>query len=186
MVERLHALRFTSLAIMTSAAALATAQPAVPANVPLGPGTQRLSEGTAHLVASLLAYVRWPARPEALRVCIAGPAQHADLIGAQQVAGDGAIAARAVQPGSPGAAAGCDALYIGGLAPAATAQAVAAVRGRPVVTIVENDPACRSEAMFCLVYGPDAISFRLNVDAVSRSPVRVDPRVLRLARGQGG
>lgn len=169
---------------MLSAANPAVAGPVVPANVPLGPGAQRQPEGTALLVAALLAYVRWPTRPDPVRVCIAGPAQHAGLIGDKPVPGDGAIAVRTVPPGSPNAAAGCDALYVGGLSAPATTQAVAAVRGRPVVTIVENDPACRSEAMFCLVYGAETLSFRLNVDAVSRSPVRVDPRVLRLAREQ--
>jgi hypothetical protein len=37
--------------------------------------------------------------------------------------------------------------------------------------------------MFVLTYQPDALSFRLNVDAVSRSGLKVDPRVLRVAQG---
>lgn len=57
------------------------------------------------------------------------------------------------------------------------------VRGAPIVTIAENDPACRSEAMFCLVFLEDAMAFQLNIDAVSRSGVRIDPRVLRMSQG---
>jgi hypothetical protein len=37
--------------------------------------------------------------------------------------------------------------------------------------------------MFCLVYLPRALTFQLNIDAVSRSGLSVDPRVLRLSRG---
>lgn len=173
-----------TLAAMLLAACPAWAQSVTPANVPLGPGEERVTEGTARLVSSLFAYVRWPERPQPVRLCVAGPALYAGRIGSATIPGDGPIAVRTVAAGSPDEAASCDALYVGGLNPAATARAIAAVRGRPVITIAENDPTCQSEAMFCLLYGADAISFRLNVDAVSRSAVRVDPRVLRMARGQ--
>jgi hypothetical protein len=33
---------------------------------------------------------------------------------------------------------------------------------------------------------PDRIGFRLSIDAVSRSAVRIDPRVLRIALPEGG
>ena len=59
---------------------------------------------------------------------------------------------------------------------------IASTTGRPVVTIVEADLACRSGAMFCLLYAPQSLSFRLSIDAVSRSTVRIDPRVLRLRK----
>ena len=62
-------------------------------------------------------------------------------------------------------------------------QLVAAARGNGVLTIAEADPACRSQAMFCMVYEPRAVSFRMNLDAIARSGLRVDPRVLRLAEG---
>jgi hypothetical protein len=39
--------------------------------------------------------------------------------------------------------------------------------------------------MFCLQVAPDRLSFLLNVDAIARSPLRVDPRVLRLAQFNG-
>ena len=77
----------------------------------------------------------------------------------------------------------CDALYIGDLTLPAMRQVTARVRGRPVVTIAEADPACRSEAMFCLVFEAQRLSFQMNLDAISRSSVRVDPRVLRMSRG---
>ncbi|MEO7470390.1 MAG: YfiR/HmsC family protein, partial [Sphingobium limneticum] len=44
-------------------------------------------------------------------------------------------------------------------------------------------PDCGSGAIFCLLYAPQTLSFQLNIDAVSRSAVRIDPRVLRLSKG---
>ena len=93
-----------------------------------------------------------------------------------------AITRRAV-PASPVALAGCDALYIGQVPPPQARQLTDAVRGRGVLTIAEADPLCRSQAMFCMVYDPRAINFRMNIDAIARSGLRVDPRVLRLAEG---
>lgn len=60
---------------------------------------------------------------------------------------------------------------------------IAAVRGNPVVTIAEDDRDCAGGAMFCLLFAPQTLSFQLNIDAVSRSTVRIDPRVLRVAKG---
>lgn len=62
---------------------------------------------------------------------------------------------------------------------ALTAQA----RGRGVLTIAEADPDCRSQAMFCLLFTPQAATFRMNIDAIARSGLKVDPRVLRISQG---
>ena len=85
----------------------------------------------------------------------------------------------------PAALAGCDVVYIGSVPLPAQRQLTAAVRGRGVLTIAENDPGSSSEAMFALTYKPGGLSFRLNIDAVSRSGLRVDPRVLRVAKSGG-
>lgn len=74
-------------------------------------------------------------------------------------------------------------VYLGNLPIAQQRQLTAALRDRGVLTIAESDPGNASEAMFVLTYQPDALSFRLNVDAVSRSGLKVDPRVLRVAQG---
>jgi hypothetical protein len=79
----------------------------------------------------------------------------------------------------------CDVLYLATLQPASNARLLAAVRGRAVLTVAEDDPTCRGGAMFCLHVRPNDIAFELNLDAVSRSGVTVDPRVLRLSRGTG-
>jgi hypothetical protein len=80
---------------------------------------------------------------------------------------------------------GCDAVYVGTVSAAERSRLIAQVNGQAIVTIVENDPNCLSGMMFCLQMRGGALTFELNFDAVSRSRVRVDPRVLALARRAG-
>ena len=60
-----------------------------------------------------------------------------------------------------------------------------ALVGMPVLTIAESDPGSSSEAMFALTFKPAGLSFRMNIDAISRSGLKVDPRVLRVAKSGG-
>ena len=131
------------------------------------------------MVQGILSYSRWPAARTPIRLCVAGaPRFGAALPGA----GGGIVLIRGA---AELRAEACDALYLGPLLPAARAALLARMRGRPVVTIDEADPGCGAGAMFCLVIGRTGIAMEMNLDAVSRSGVRIDPRVLRLGRQVG-
>jgi hypothetical protein len=161
------------------------AQQAAARDMPLGeavPGESPYAGAVARTVRSLVEYTRWPQPPNPVEVCVAGPASHDDQIDGTRLA-DGRLLRRRAVAASGAALAGCDVLYLGKLPLQGQQALVAAVRGRGVLSVAETDPACQSEAMFCLVYQPRALSFRLNIDAVSRSGLRVDPRVLRLSQG---
>lgn len=133
-------------------------------------------------VRSLVEYTRWPQSPNPVELCVAGPASHAGQLASVRLS-DGRVLNRRAVAANAAALAGCDVVYIGRLPLAGQRQLTAAVRGRGVMTLAEADPDCRSEAMFCLIYPAKGLSFRLNVDAVSRSGLRVDPRVLRVSQG---
>jgi len=152
-----------------------------PASVPLNPGPDRHAEGAARIVGAILEYTRWPLRRPVLTLCVIQPALHAGRM-SRFTLSDGRIVQRRDIPARAEAnVTGCDALYLGRLDLAALQRWTRAARGAAIVTIAETDPDCRSEAMFCLRFLPAAISFDLNIDAVSRSGVRVDPRVLRMS-----
>lgn len=136
----------------------------------------------ARVVQSLVEYTRWPTPRNPLRLCVAGAALYAGRLDGLRLADGRTIERRSLPPAAV-AQAGCEAVYIGQLPLPAQRQLTAALRGRGVMTIAEADPACRSQAMFCLSFTPQAVSFRLNVDAVARSGLKVDPRVLRLSTG---
>lgn len=137
----------------------------------------------ARVVQSLVEYTRWPSPRSPVRLCVAGGAAYAGRIDGLRLA-DGRTIERRNLPAAAASTAGCDAVYIGQLPLPAQRQLTTALRGRGVLTIAEADSACRSQAMFCLSFAARAVSFRLNIDAVARSGLRVDPRVLRLSTGQ--
>lgn len=163
--------------------ALASASQNVPAGILLGNEADPYPPVVARLVRAFVQYSRWPGNPSALRACVVGPADHADdLLAGRQVA---AIGVEVVERNLETVrAADCSIVYIGRLGIDDQRLITARMKGEAVMTIAENDPACRSRAMFCLLFEARSLSFRLNIDAVAQSLVRVDPRVLLLADGE--
>ena len=94
------------------------------------------------------------------------------------------VATLIVAPG--GVTRGCDVLYFGAMPDTDRQQMLRSIRNQPVLSIAEADPACRGGTIFCLRVLPDRVGFQLSIDAVSRSAVRIDPRVLRIALPAGG
>jgi hypothetical protein len=155
------------------------------AGMPLGtagPGESTYAGAVGRTVKAVIDYTRWPQLHDPLVLCVVGPALHAGRLGAIRLADGRQVERRNVAP-SVQALGGCHVLYIGQVPVAAQRQLVAAVRGKGVLTIAEADPGNSSEAVISLSYQPSAPSFRLNIDAVSRSGLRIDPRVLRISQG---
>lgn len=150
-----------------------------PVSMPLGNEANPYAPAVAKLVAAIVPYTRWPNRRDPLRMCIIGPADHAgDLLAAR---GRGAAGVASVEVSALAAVPEtCDLVYIGRLALVDQRAITGRLRDTAVLTIAENDPACQSRAMFCLLFEAEALSFRLNIDAVANSKLRIDPRVLRL------
>jgi hypothetical protein len=168
------------LLVPTVAFAVPTIQPAM---LPLGTGTDATAAGTARMVGAMLEYTRWPTARPVVRFCLAGNARHAGRLADISLSNGAQLQFSSVTGSASARSEGCDALYIGRLDAGPMQGLIADTRGQPVLTIAEDDPDCRSGAIFCLLYAPQTLSFQLNIDAVSRSSVRIDPRVLRLSKG---
>lgn len=138
----------------------------------------------ARTVGGMISYTRWPAERTVLHICISGATAHANGLGGVDGMVGRQVEARRITPGA--AAQGCDVLYLGTMETADRLRVMRSIRDRPVLSIAEADPACRGGTIFCLQVLPDRIGFRLSIDAVSRSAVRIDPRVLRIALPEGG
>jgi len=171
------------IAVAASAAGAVELRPQ-PASIPLTAGPDRFAAGAARMVGAILEYTRWPSRRTPLVLCVVGPALHAGRMDRFGLSDGRVIVRRSVPADAPPAASGCDAIYFARLDPDRLRRWTRAARGAAIVTIAEDDPGCRGETMFCLRFTPAALSFDLNIDAVSRSGVRIDPRVLRLANGE--
>lgn len=173
------------------AAALAWAASA-PAEAQVARAGQTLDDGPnpydrplARTIVSIVQYSRWPTERQVVRLCIAGPSEYGERFKVQPLSGGRELRPVSVPPTALGPAR-CDVVYLGRLSLDEQRRIMATLLGTPVLTIAENDPACRSRAMVCLLFEANEMSFRINVDAISRSQVRIDPRVLRMSDGPGG
>lgn len=163
---------------------LAFMPPVKLASIPFGTNGDPAAAATARLVGGIIEYSRWPTVRNPVRLCVIGPARLDGQLGALRLSGGRGIERRDVDAAAMESADRCDVLYMGQIGLVAMTRWVARVRGGAVLTIAEQDAACRSEAMFCLIPEARSLSFQLNIDAVARSGLRVDPRVLRLAKGE--
>lgn len=161
---------------------LAGAALTTPVAMTVGAGNAAQSEATARMVRSFIDFTRWPAQPNPVVLCVVGPASNAGQLDGLSTS-DGRRVTRRIVSMSALAGAGCHVAYFGRLDPVALRQAVLSVRGKGVLTIAESDPVCRSQTMFCLKPDRQTLGFAVNIDAVSRSGLKVDPRVLRMAAG---
>ncbi|GIX18610.1 MAG: hypothetical protein KatS3mg120_0286 [Erythrobacter sp.] len=164
------------------ALALAAESQPVPVGMPLDNDADPYRAVVARMVRAIVQYSRWPGNPRHLRACVVGPTDHADdLLKGREVAEIGVeVVGRSPDRATP---AECQIVYIGRLGINEQRKVTARMQDGAALTIAENDPACRSRAMICLLFEAQTLSFRLNIDAVSRSQVRIDPRVLRLSGG---
>jgi hypothetical protein len=156
----------------------------MPVALAVGAGSDAQAAATARMVRSFIDFARWPVQPNPVTLCVVGPVANAGQLDGLTLADGRRVARRSVAPAAL-AGAGCHVAYLGRLEPAVGRQAVLALRGKGVLTIAESDPQCRSQAMFCLRSDRQGLAFSVNIDAISRSGVRVDPRVLRMAQSGG-
>lgn len=139
----------------------------------------------ARTVTSIVEYSRWPQDISVVRLCLMGTPAHADRIVERPLSRSRTL--RPVSIRSVTEASGrCDVVYLGQMTLDEQRRFTAATQSLPILTIAEADPACRSRAMVCLLFEADALSFRVNLDSIARSPVRIDPRVLRLGISGAG
>lgn len=162
--------------------------------LPLAGGTQLLRAQHGQLPAErepsasavvwgIISYTRWPQPQEPLRLCVVGDAwgkdalqRSSDRLGPQRsatVRDD--ISAEDVSSD-------CDVVYVGRLAQERLIMLVASVTGKPVLTIGEERDFCSFGGMFCLNDAAVGARFAANLDAISRSGLRINPQVLRLTR----
>lgn len=78
----------------------------------------------------------------------------------------------------------CDALYFGTESPERQQQIVNRFQSHPLLTIAEQNAECSIGSAFCLQRHEERVTFSVNLDALSRSGVRVNPDVLMLARNK--
>ncbi|MBJ7502079.1 MAG: YfiR family protein [Sphingopyxis sp.] len=148
-------------------------------------GAGGMTRAVNRMVGGIVSYARWPDGSSATTrvMCLVGTPRLSDRM-TPDVPGPGSVAVRRMNAAA--VTPDCDILFLGRMPVADRRQLIAWVRGRPVLTITDDDAACIYGAMFCLNNKAGSLSFSVNIDAIGRGPLRIDPRVLRIGGGGGG
>ena len=139
---------------------------------------------TADIASGIVTYARWPSDLRAVRLCIVGPTTMGARIDNRRLI-NGQMLATSRMTAAQWSADQCDALYLGRTTAVERTTIIRSLTNRPILSMTDSDPQCVHGSMFCLRSVTGGVTFDLNIDAVSRSRVRVDPRVLALARRPG-
>jgi hypothetical protein len=150
-------------------------------------GADGMARAANRMIGGIVSYARWPSGSAGtVRVmCLVGTPRLTDHI-APDVPGAGSVLVRRMTVAAATSRSDCDIVFLGRMPVADRRQIIEWVRGRPVLTITDDDPACMYGAMFCLNNKGAKLSFSVNLDAIGRGPLRIDPRVLRIGGGEGG
>jgi hypothetical protein len=158
---------------------------------PIPARAQTASDGAnsmvARVIAGILSYTRWPAAAPSIRLCTVGRGAGVDaLLRAADFSSPGRSVTVAAVANLGAAGQGCDVVYVGHARDLDARAAVRQFAGRPVLVVGEGPEFCSDGGMFCVDPGAEVPRFGVNLDAVARSGLRVNPQVLRIARGGEG
>jgi len=134
------------------------------------------------VVLGIVSFTHWPTPPARLHLCVTGRPDYAHGLADPLQAGSTPLDVQRIDVDSPTLGSACDVVYFGNLSDDERQQVRAAVAGHPVLTISEHSPSCTTGSMFCLNVDDEHVTFAINLDAMARSGVRVDPNVLKLGR----
>lgn len=144
-----------------------------------------ITRGVNRILGGIISYARWPASspgaPHGL--CLVGTPRLTDRIAPLVPGGQVVTVRRATAMAATSG--NCDIIFLGRMPIADRQRLIGWVRGRPVLTITDDDPDCSFGAMFCLSGRASKISFSVNLDAIGRGPLRIDPRVLKIGSDDG-
>ncbi|WP_033138449.1 YfiR family protein [Aeromonas finlandensis] len=135
------------------------------------------------LVLDLLSYTRWPKEPPILRMCVVAPTEYAGaLFTINRQANGRTVQVNRYETSDPAIAGNCDVLYLGMVSEQTRVSLFTRLQGHAILSISEHNQECSSSAVFCLQTSLESVRvrFKVNLDALALSGVRVHPAVLKL------
>lgn len=135
------------------------------------------------IVSGIVSYTRWPAPHGKPTLCIFASSAYLSALNHETPDANPYLSVT-VQNAQQALAAKCDALYFGSETPEQQQQIINDFQPRPLLTIGEQNAECIIGSAFCLQMNSQRVTFSVNLDALSRSGVRVNPDVLMLARNK--
>lgn len=149
------------------------------------PNQKRIHTVTT-MVVGIISYARWPATPDPIRLCVTAPVQYAEgLFDPILLMAARPIKTLRIEIDDPQLATSCDVVYLGEVNADQKQNFFHRISGHSILSISEKDMECAVGSAFCLQISNDQAGFKVNLDSLARSGVRVHPNVLQLARKKG-
>jgi hypothetical protein len=140
------------------------------------------NEIRAAFVYNLTKYVEWPHPKKELVIGFVGDSSMGETlqkIVAGKVSGSRGI--RVVLSPSEAQLEQCDILYVAYSSPKKTRAVFERIRGKDILSVVEEDSSVRDGGMVGLVRSGDHIQIEVNLDAVQSGNLKISSRLLALA-----
>lgn len=135
------------------------------------------------IVSGIVSYTRWPSLSESPRLCIFSSSRFTSALGDSH-SGPLPYQPVIIRSEQEALTARCDGFYFGNESPTYQVELTNKHPSKALLLIAEQNPECIIGSAFCLIINNDEVRFSVNLDALSRSGVRVNPDVLMLARNQ--
>ncbi|MBB1200547.1 YfiR family protein [Enterobacteriaceae bacterium 89] len=135
------------------------------------------------IVSGIVSYTRWPALNGPPVLCVFASSPYTTAF-SQNAASTTTYKTVIVQNEQDALSAQCNALYFGRESAEQQQQILNRFQNTPLLTIAEQNAECIIGSAFCLRVNSERVTFSVNLDALSRSGVRVNPDVLMLARNK--
>lgn len=144
---------------------------------------QKRIHAVTTMVVGIISYARWPAKPDPIRLCVTAPVEYAEgLFDPVLLTAPRPIKTLRVELADPQLETRCDVVYLGEVNAEQKQDFINRITGHSILSISEKDMECAVGSAFCLQISNDQTGFKVNLDALARSGVRVHPNVLQLAR----
>ncbi|MBV8043622.1 YfiR family protein [Pluralibacter sp.] len=136
------------------------------------------------IVSGIISYTRWPASlTTPPRLCIFSSSRYVGVLRSGDI-GPTPWQAVVVSTEQQALGASCDAIYFGNESAEEQQKIIQRYQPRALLSIAEQNSQCIVGSAFCLSINSERVKFSVNLDALSRSGVRVNPDVLMLARNK--
>lgn len=141
----------------------------------------------AAFLYNFVKFVEWPAAAfrddrSPIEICVYGTDPFGqsleDVVKGESVGSRGLVIRR---PASPGAFEGCHVLFVAASERERTSEVLAAVAGRPVLTVADSDGFLRAGGMINFVLDEGRVRFRINEAPAERAHLTISSKLLRLA-----
>ncbi len=170
-------LRLIPLILLALAYGLANAQDA-----PAADAASAREADIARIIDGIISFTQWPAASGKVRLCLTTPVIHADALEAELSGSKQLADVQDLAPDDFRLDSDCDVVYIEQVDDANRAHLFQRLVGRPVLTIAGVASGCLMGSLFCLSGTGVPATFSANLDTIARSGLRINPKVLFLAR----